>query len=65
LHRKPTDGSPKQAILYAAVALFVIAIGGHLLFPSGDLLWLVLAVFGLLAVPQGLLLDRSERRNRQ
>lgn len=54
--------SPTLATLYAGVALLGVAIGGHYLFPTADLVWSVLVVFGVLTAPQSLLLERSERR---
>ena len=65
MNRKATESSPARPILYAAVVLLAVAIGGHLLVPSADVLWAVLAVFGVLAVPQALWMDRTERRNQQ
>ena len=62
MQRKRTLVSPKLGALYAAVVFLAIAIGGHLLFPTADLLWGLLAAFGLLAVPQVFFLERSERR---
>ena len=65
MNRKATEKSPTRPILYAAVALLAVAIGGHLLLPSADVLWAVLAVLGVLAVPQALSIDRTERRNQR
>ena len=65
MNRKATETSPTRPILFAAVALLAVAIGGHFLFPGADVLWAVLAVFGVLAVPQALWIHHSERRNQR
>ena len=65
VNRKATESSPTWPILYAAVVLLAVAIGGHLLVPSADWLWAVLAVLGVLAVPQALWIDRTERRKQR
>jgi hypothetical protein len=64
VNRDRTDASPTRPILYAAVAFLAVAIGGHFLLPGADVLWVVLVALGVLAVPQALLIGRSERRNK-
>lgn len=50
--------SLKLGILYAAMALIILAIAGHLVFPGLDVLWLVLGAFAVIAVPQAFVMER-------
>lgn len=51
-----------RASAWAAAGLLALALGGHLLFPVADLLWLALLILAVLAVPQALLVDAREGR---
>jgi len=50
--------SERRAILWSAAAFLGVALAGLVFAPGLDLLWFVLLVFGIAAVPQAL------RRNR-
>jgi hypothetical protein len=40
------------------MALIILAIAGHLVFPGLDVLWLVLGAFAVIAVPQAFVMER-------
>lgn len=66
--RYPREQRFTVAVLWAAAVLIAGAIVGHLVAPSADIVWLVLGVFGVLALPQlliGVYRERRERRSRR
>jgi hypothetical protein len=48
----------RRAILWSAAAFLAAAVAGLLFAPGLALLWVVLLIFGIAAVPQALLLNR-------
>lgn len=48
----------RRAILWSAAAFLAVAVAGLLLAPGLRLLWVVLLIFGVAAVPQALLRNR-------
>jgi Flp pilus assembly protein TadB len=50
--------SPRLAILWTGAALVAIAVAGVLLAPGLRLVWFVIFVFGIAAVPQAFRRDR-------
>jgi hypothetical protein len=58
VQQPPLNPAERRAILWSAAAFLAVAVAGLLFAPGLRLLWVVLLVFGIAAVPQAL------RRNR-
>jgi hypothetical protein len=58
LQPPPSVAAERRAILWSAAGFLAVALAGLLLAPGLELLWVVLLVFGIAAVPHAL------RRNR-
>jgi hypothetical protein len=59
--RQDDRPSARVAILWMAVLFIAVALVGHLLVPAVDLVWIVVGMFGVLAVGQAFLFDRPSR----
>jgi hypothetical protein len=58
VRQSPSPAAERRAILWSATAFLAVAVGGFLFAPGLRLLWVVLFVFGVAAVPQALLHNR-------
>jgi membrane protein implicated in regulation of membrane protease activity len=57
-----TNASTMRATLWAAVVLAALAVAGLIVAPSVRLLWIVMLVFAVAAVPQALAAERLQAR---
>lgn len=55
----------RRAIFWTAAASAAIAVLGLVFFPSVRLVWIVLLIFAVAAVPQGIALTREPRSRRR
>ena len=51
----------RRAIFWSAAALAGFAVLGLLVVPGGRVIWIVLLVFAVMAIPQGIALTREQR----
>jgi cytochrome c oxidase assembly factor CtaG len=57
-----TNASTMRATLWAAVVLAALAVAGLIAAPSVQLLWTVMLVFAVAAIPQALAAERIQAR---
>ncbi len=60
--RRTTNGNERRAIAWAGAALAALAVLGLVYAPGAGIVWLVLLVFAVAAIPQALLAGRARRR---
>jgi len=60
--RPPLSPKGKLAVAWIGAGLTLVALLGLIVVPGIRLVWIVLLVFGVLAIPQVLLFDCSHRK---